>query len=154
MSTSTNLQSSRNLWFVVSGIVTLGAIVIGLIIVVAGDSGSDGHPQSFAKSEKQIAKEVLFEAADGCNLMSEAVGLDEFIRIDKGGSIETFGFTSFVCLADKLDAPQSLRTRIGHTSGIMGAQEDTVGDYLWLWSYNKNNSPSFSLTITLADEEQ
>lgn len=153
MSPSTNLQSNRNLWFVVSAIITLGAIVIGLIIVVAARTGSNGHPQNFVQSKEEVAKEALFDAANACNRANSS-GSDELITTSRKGSVETSGFMAYECLADKLDAPQSLRTRIGHTSGIMGAQEDTVGDYLWLWSYNKNNSPSFSLTITLADEEQ
>lgn len=138
----------------------LSLAAAGFVLAGCGGGPSE-HAQDFAQakeqskeqSKKEVTRETLLDAGKECDKQSNRQG-GTGVYVDKEGSVVTIDIAAYECLADKLNAPRSLRTRIGNTTGMMGGQEDTVGDYLWLWAYNKNNPLPFHLTITMADEDQ
>lgn len=93
----------------------------------------------------QLNHDVLHEGYSACSTMADKNG--DVMQLADGGKTLTLetgadDISSYECLAENMNIPKSLQTKIGATTGLSGSQTDSWDGVQITWSYSGSNGLS------------
>ena len=132
-----------------SGMTLRAALVFSSLIMLTGCGDGGGGP---ADSTEAAAVPRLQSAYDTCKAFSNVGGMKAVHVKDAGSTMiiatkhVPLASEAISCIADELNTPRSIISRVNHTSSVMGELNGTSDNLNYSWTFHPDNGLNMVVT--------